>query len=85
MKLATFCLLLFLSVYHLNFHSDGALGDQTSAKVGANNCRIEKGNAKKVNVIYQTRDSVSSRYQNTEKRVDNTTRIRVFLTILNSG
>ena len=30
--------------------------------------------------ISNTRDSASSEYQNTEERVENTTRIRVFLT-----
>jgi len=52
MKLASFSLVLFLFVYHLKLHSDGASGDQTSAKMEANNGSIKKG---KIDAIYQTR------------------------------
>ena len=45
--MAYFCLVLFLFVYHLKFHPDVALGDQTSAKVEANNYSIEKGKTRK--------------------------------------
>ncbi|XP_020613836.1 astacin-like metalloendopeptidase [Orbicella faveolata] len=72
MKLATFCLVFSLFVYDLKFHSDGALSDQTSAKVEDINYSIEKAND--AGFVFQ-RDVVFSDRSNKSLRT-NTTRNR---------